>query len=69
MPRRSLSVTVSMPIEMDERIEEEAQKNGMTYSEYVRTVLQNANESPFEPADVDLRATDDDAAEAQMGGA
>ena len=57
-----------MPTEMDEKIEEEAQKHGMTYSEYVRTVIQNATESPFEPADVSL-VNDRDAEEAQMGGA
>lgn len=69
MPRRSLSVSISVPTELDQQIEEEAQKHGMTYSEFVRTVLKNSTETSFEPADVNLVADDSDAREAQMGGA
>jgi len=41
----------------------------MKYSVYVRTVLQNSTDTPFDPTDVDLKANDDDAAEAQTGAA
>jgi len=58
-----------MPTELDDEIAEEAEKHGLSYSEYVRTVLKNSVETPFDPSEVDLRANDDDAAEAQMGGA
>lgn len=37
-----------MPIEMDERIAEEAEKHGMQYSAYVRQVLKEHSASPFE---------------------
>jgi|GEM_PF-4782488 len=69
MPRRSLSVSISVPTELDEQIEEEAQENDMSYSEFVRTVLRNSTETSLEPADVDLVTRDDAAEEAQMGGA
>jgi len=69
MPRRSLSVSISVPTELDRQIEEEAQKHGMTYSEFVRTVLKNSTETSFEPADVDLTVDDESAREAQTGAA
>lgn len=69
MPRRSLSVSISVPTELDEKIEEEAKKHGMTYSEFVRTVLKNSTETSFEPADVDLVVDDSDVEEAQKGAA
>jgi len=58
-----------MPTELDEDIAEEAEEHGLSYSEYVRTVLRNSVETPFDPADVDLTANDSDAVEAQTGGA
>lgn len=69
MPRRSLSVSISVPTELDQQIEEEAQKHDMTYSEFVRTVLKNSTETSFEPADVDLTVDDESAREAQTGAA
>jgi len=62
-------VSISVPTELDEQIEEEAQENDMSYSEFVRTVLRNSTETSLEPADVDLVTRDDAAEEAQMGGA
>jgi hypothetical protein len=37
-----------MPTEMDERIAEQAEKHGMTYSQYVRQVLNEHSGTPFE---------------------
>jgi Arc/MetJ-type ribon-helix-helix transcriptional regulator len=54
MARRSLSVTVSLPIEMDEKIGEEADKHGMSYSEYVRQALRESMGTPFECDDTVL---------------
>jgi predicted DNA-binding protein len=51
MAQRSLSVTVSMPLEMDETIAEEAEKHGMTYSHYVRQALRESVGTPFECED------------------
>jgi len=48
MARRSLSVTISIPIEMDERIGKEAEKHDMTYSKYVRQALRESMGTPFE---------------------
>jgi len=62
-------VTVSMPTELDESIAEEAKKHNMAYSEYVRTVLKNSTETPFNPSDVDLVVDDRDAEEAHSGAA
>ena len=62
-------MTVSMPTELDDGVDEEATKHGMTYSEYVRTVLRNSVETPFDPRDIDLVVEDSDAEEAQSGAA
>ncbi|NLV09367.1 CopG family transcriptional regulator [Halomicrobium mukohataei] len=48
MAQRSLSVSISMPIEMDEKIAEEAERHEMDYSPYVRHLIQQALDSPFE---------------------
>ncbi|WP_336001468.1 ribbon-helix-helix domain-containing protein [Halorientalis halophila] len=47
MARRSLSVSISLPTEMDERIAEEADKHGMTYSQYVRQAIRELEGTPF----------------------
>lgn len=62
-------MSISVPTELDEQIEAEAQKHDMTYSEYVRTVLKNHTGTPFEPSEIDISTDDSDAREAQMGGA
>jgi Arc/MetJ-type ribon-helix-helix transcriptional regulator len=51
MAGRSLSVTVSMPLEMDETIAEEADKYDMAYSEYVRQALRESIGTPFDCED------------------
>ncbi len=43
-----------MPIEMDEEIGEEADKHGMTYSQYVRQALRESMGTPFECDDAVL---------------
>lgn len=43
-----------MPIEMDEEIAEEADKHGMSYSEYVRQALRESMGTPFECDDTVL---------------
>lgn len=37
-----------MPLEMDETIDEEAEKHGMSYSKYVRQALRESVGTPFE---------------------
>jgi len=69
MPRRSLSVTVSMPTEMDEQIAKEAEKHGLNYSQYVRACIRDNVDTPFDESEVDLTVDDSDAAEAQTGAA
>lgn len=41
-------MTISLPIEMDEQIAEEAEKHGMTYSKYVRQALRESMGTPFD---------------------
>lgn len=61
-------MTVSMPTEMDEQIAEEAEKYGMSYSQYVRSILRQATETPFdEPDERHLVVDDSDAENAQKG--
>jgi len=58
-----------MPTELDDGVDEESTKHRMSYSEYVRTVLRNSVETPFDEADIDIQVDDSDAVEAQTGGA
>ena len=37
-----------MPVEMDEDIQREAEEHDMGYSQYVRHVIRQATDSPFE---------------------
>jgi hypothetical protein len=48
MAERSVSVSISMPVEMDEDIQREAEEHDMGYSQYVRHVIRQATDSPFE---------------------
>jgi metal-responsive CopG/Arc/MetJ family transcriptional regulator len=63
------NISVGMTPEMVEDIDEEARKLGISRSRYIRAVLKNSVETPFDPADIDIRVDDTDAEEAQMGGA
>jgi hypothetical protein len=56
-----------MPAELDQRIQDEAEKHDMKYSVYVRTVLQNSTQTPFAHSDVTLTVDDSDVEEAQRG--
>lgn len=47
MPDRNLSVSISMPTEMDETIVEEAEKHGMTYSQYIRQAIRESSGTPM----------------------
>jgi len=44
---RYLTLSVSMPPEMADRLDEEAAKHGMKTSEYVRQVLREHETTPF----------------------
>jgi len=44
---RYVSISISMPPEMADNIDEEAEKHGMKTAEYVRQVLREHNETPF----------------------
>lgn len=45
---RYLTLSVSMPPEMADRLDEEAQKHGMKTSRYIRQVLREHKNTPFE---------------------
>lgn len=53
MVGKSLTVSLSLPTEMDEKIEEEKDKHGMTYSQYVREALRGYEPTPFDPEEAD----------------
>lgn len=48
---RYLTLSVSMPPEMADQIDEEAKKHGMKTAEYVRQVLREHENTPFENRD------------------
>ena len=66
MASRSLSVSISMPVEMDEKLQEEARKHGMDYSEYVRHILREHAITPFESPSFTLEERE---SEREMGAA
>lgn len=47
---RYLTLSVSMPPEMADQIDAEAEKHGMKTAEYVRQVLREHENTPFENA-------------------
>lgn len=49
-----------MPVEMDEKLEEEAHRHGMSYSEYVRTILREHAITPFDSPSVTLEEMESD---------
>jgi hypothetical protein len=59
MAGRSLSVSVSMPTEMDEMIVEEAEKHDMTYSQYVRQCIRENEGTPFDEPENTVLCTDE----------
>jgi len=65
----SVNVTVGMSPEMLDKIDDEADKYGVSRARYIREAIRDADTTPFDADDVDLQVNDDDAAEAQMGGA
>jgi len=65
----SVNVTVGMPPEMLDSIDDEAEKHDISRARYIRAAIRDANGTPFDSDEVDLTVNDDDAAEAQMGGA
>jgi hypothetical protein len=58
-----------MPLELDEEIQEEADRLGISYSKLVRQILRSHTGTPFDPPESDVLADDRAAEEAQMGGA
>ncbi|SFR37236.1 Ribbon-helix-helix protein, copG family [Halogeometricum rufum] len=44
----SVNVTISMPPEMVEKIDEQAKNHGMSRAEYVRHLAREAPSSPFD---------------------
>lgn len=51
MVRKSLSVSISFPRWMDEKIAEQADKHGVNYSEYVREIIRDHHRTPFDKID------------------
>lgn len=43
-----------MPVEMDDKLAEEARKHGMSYSEYVRHILREHAITPFDMPSMSL---------------
>lgn len=65
----SVNVTVNMPPEMLEDIDEEADKLRISRTRYIRGAIRNCTETPFDPDDIDLQVDDSDVEEAQKGAA
>ncbi|WP_277539944.1 CopG family transcriptional regulator [Haloarcula laminariae] len=51
MVRKSLSVSISFPRWMDDKIAEQADKHGVNYSEYVREIIRDHHQTPFDRMD------------------
>lgn len=49
-----------MPVEMDDGLQEEARRHGMTYSKYVRHILREHGLTPFEKPSVTLEEMEAD---------
>ena len=47
-------MSISMPVEMDDKLQEEARRHGMSYSEYVRQILRDHGITPFDKPDQPL---------------
>jgi len=69
MARRSLSISISIPIEMDEMIEEEKEKYGMTYSEYVREAIRGYSPTPFDQVNDPVLCKDENGEDRRNEGA
>ncbi|CQR51232.1 MULTISPECIES: ribbon-helix-helix domain-containing protein [Haloferax] len=50
----SVNVTISMPPEMVEKVDEQSKNHGMSRAEYVRHLIQQAPDSPFDEPDLRL---------------
>lgn len=48
----AVNLTMSMPSEMLDKIEQEADDHGMNRSEYIRALIREAESSPFEKNDM-----------------
>jgi len=60
-----VNVSFSAPIEMLNDMDEQAQKHNMSRAEYIRHLIRQANDSPFDPPEFNLENND----EAQTGAA
>jgi len=58
MAQKSLSVSFSMPLEMDDNVRDSAEKHGMGYSEYIRHCIRSHHSNTIEEPNVHL-ATDE----------
>ncbi|WP_410765779.1 ribbon-helix-helix domain-containing protein [Haloferax sp. DFSO60] len=50
----SVNVTISMPPEMVEKIDGQSRSHGMSRAQYVRHLIQQAPDSPFDEPDLQL---------------
>ncbi|TVT88751.1 CopG family transcriptional regulator [Haloferax volcanii] len=53
----SVNMTVSVPPEMVEKLNEQAREHGMSRAEYVRHLIQQAPDSPFSVPELELTQT------------
>jgi len=54
MAQRSLSVSISIPTEMDQNVREAAKNHDMTYSQYVRHCVRSHDSNPIDEPNVYL---------------
>jgi Arc/MetJ-type ribon-helix-helix transcriptional regulator len=59
----SVNATVSMTPEMERELREKAEKHGMSRAEYIRHLIRQADDSPFEAPDSRL---EDDSEETEV---
>lgn len=69
MAQRSLSVIVSIPVEMDQKLQEKARKHGIDYPKYVRHILREHGHTPFATPDRTLEDHRSEQQERQEGAA
>ncbi|WP_435349016.1 ribbon-helix-helix domain-containing protein [Haloarchaeobius sp. HRN-SO-5] len=62
----SANVTIAMPIEMVQKADEQAELHGMSRAEYIRHLIRQADDSPFETPQLRLS---DEAEEVDKGAA
>ena len=69
MARKTLSVSVSLPIWMDEMIDEEAKKHGVSYSAYLQEIIRDHERTPFDKIEEPVVCVDENGENCREEGA